>query len=164
MYKNFGGSSESLKMSQAALRPLTISPPIPLLSLSSISVSQNPLSPLQTQVDGLVGSFTQQVTNWRSLAAMVAGGITYRLGRVGVMGWSVGAPLGAPLVGWAQQAAPLRILSVAAGLGAEVTAFEMTNRAFLSLAGPLQVGAPANLWRWDGQGGIRQGLLTSLIT
>src|SRR5262245_2611738 len=162
MYKNFGGSSESLKMSQAALRPLTISPPIPLLSLSSISVSQNPLSPLQTQVDGLVGSFTQQVTNWRSLAAMVAGGITYRLGRVGVMGWSVGAPLGAPLVGWAQQAAPLRILSVAAGLGAEVTAFEMTNRSLSSLTG--ETHANPNLWRWEGQGGIRQGLLSSLVT
>src|SRR5262245_38619544 len=132
-------------MSQAALRPLTISPPIPLLSLSSISVSQNPLSPLQTQVDGLVGSFTQQATDWRSLTAMVAGGVTYRLGRVGTLATGTG-----------------RLASLGIGLGAEVTAFEMTNRSLSSLTG--ETHANSNLWRWEGQGGIRQGLLSSLVT
>src|SRR5262245_7864094 len=121
-----------------------------------------PLSSVQAQTDGLVESFVQQATDWRSLAALMAGGLTYRFGSVEVMGWGVGAPLGAPLVGWAQQAAPLRVLSVAAGLGAEVTAFEMTNRSLSSLTG--ETRSNPNLWRWEGQGGLRQGLLSSLVT
>src|SRR5215467_3975318 len=112
-----------------------------LLSRSSLSPSL--MSPLQSQVDGLVGGFTQQATDWRSLAAMMAGGMTYRLGRVGAMAAGTG-----------------RIASVGIGLGAEVTAFEMTNRSLSSLTGETH----SNLWRWEGQGGIRQGLLSSLVT
>jgi hypothetical protein len=103
------------------------------------------LTPLQSQVDGLVGGFTQQATDWRSLAAMMAGGMTYRLGRVGAMATGTG-----------------RLASLGVGLGAEVTAFEMTNRSLSSLTGENHLNH--NLWRWDGQGGIRQGLLSSLVT
>src|SRR5262249_25119094 len=88
-----------------------------LLSRPLLSRNQMP-SPLQAQVDGLVGSFTQQATDWRSLTAMVAGGVTYRLGRVGTLATGTG-----------------RLASLGIGLGAEVTAFEMTNRSLSSLTG-----------------------------
>ena len=58
-------------------------------------------------------------------------------------------------------AAPLRMLSVGVGLGTEVTAFETSSRAFTTLAGE---NANPNLWNWNGEGGLRQGLLTSLLT
>src|SRR5262249_32709141 len=48
------------------------------------------------------------------------------------------------------------------GLGVEVSAFEMTNRSLTALTG--ESSLHPNLWRWEGQGGIRQGLLSSLIT
>jgi hypothetical protein len=111
---------------------------------SSLSQAQLPTA-LQSQVDSLVGGFAQQATDWRSLAAMMAGGMTYRLGRVGAMATGTG-----------------RLASLGIGLGAEVTAFEMTNRSLSSLTGENHLNP--NLWRWDGQGGIRQGLLSSLVT
>jgi hypothetical protein len=113
--------------------------------LSRASASPSGLTPLQSQVDGLVGGFARQATDWRSLAAMTAGGMTYRLGRMGAMAAGTG-----------------RLASVGIGLGAEVTAFEMTNRSLSSLTG--ETHSNPNLWRWDGQGGIRQGLLSSLVT
>jgi hypothetical protein len=104
-------------------------------------------TPLQSQVDGLVGSFTQQATDWRSLAAMMAGGMAYRFGRMGVMATGVRGG---------------RVLSLGLGLGTEVSTFEMTHR---SLTGLTSEGFQnPNLWHWSGQGGIRQGLLSSLIT
>src|SRR4029453_13383903 len=87
----------------------------------SLSPQSSSLSPIQTQVDGLVGDFVEQATDWRSLAAVVAGGMAYRVGRVGSTAFRVGAPLGAPLSVWAQQAAPLRFLSIGIGLTAEVS-------------------------------------------
>jgi NAD(P)-dependent dehydrogenase (short-subunit alcohol dehydrogenase family)/acyl dehydratase len=127
--------------------------PIEYISpLDSSSLLSRPLfsrnqfqSPLQAQVDSLVGGFAQQATDWRSLAAMMAGGMTYRLGRMGAMATGTG-----------------RLASLGIGLGAEVTAFEMTNRSLSSLTGDSR--SSHNLWRWDGQGGIRQGLLSSLVT
>jgi 3-oxoacyl-(acyl-carrier-protein) synthase len=113
-------------------------------SNSTLSQNSHPTA-LQSQVDGLVGDFAQQATDWRSLAAMMAGGMTYRLGRVGAMATGTG-----------------RLASLGIGLGAEVTAFEMTNRSLSSLTGENHLNP--NLWRWDGQGGIRQGLLSSLVT
>jgi diguanylate cyclase (GGDEF)-like protein len=93
----------------------------------------------------MVGGFAQQATDWRSLAAMMAGGMTYRVGRMGAMAAGTG-----------------RLASMGIGLGAEVTAFEMSNRSLSSLTGDTR--SNPNLWRWDGQGGIRQGLLSSLVT
>src|SRR5262245_24080036 len=87
-----------------------------LSRLSPSSVAS--YTPLQSQVDSLVGSFTEQATDWRSLAAMMAAGMTYRLGRVGAMTAGTG-----------------RLASLGIGLGAEVTAFEMTNRSLSSLTG-----------------------------
>src|SRR5262245_32157317 len=126
---------------------------------------QASLSPLQNQVDGcLVGGFTQQATDWRSLSAMMAGGIAYRMGRIGTM-----------TVGVQNFEHLRRVASVGIGLGTEVTAFEMTNRTLQSVGAGLvsahfeghPQGVPLqarNLWRWEGSGGIRQGLLSSFIT
>jgi|GEM_PF-7077248 len=108
-----------------------------------------PLSAFQAQTDALVGGFTSQATDWRSLASMAAGGLAYRAGRIGVMGLGSGNLL--------------RAASLGLGLGAEVSAFEITNRALQSVGTPLHQ-EHSNLWRWSGVGGIRQGLLQSFIT
>jgi hypothetical protein len=106
------------------------------------------LTPIQAQVDGLVGNFARQMTDWKSLSALAAGGMAYRLGRAGVMASGL--------------TVAVRPLSVAIGLGAEVAAFEAAHRSLQSLTGEGR-GNP-HLWRWDGPGGLRQGLLSSLIT
>src|SRR5262245_43998059 len=135
----------------------------------SILTSRSPASreptPLQSQVDGLIGGFSDQATDWRVLVSMTAGGMAYRMGRIGVMGLGSGNVI--------------RIASVGAGLTAEVSAFELTNRGLT----PLSVGARSprpqfvsngtggetpplhpNLWRWSGDGGLAQGFLHSFIT
>src|SRR5262245_28584561 len=113
-------------------------------TLGSGGLSQG-LTLLQAQVDSLVGGFTQQATDWRSLAAMMVGGMTYRLGRMGALTAGGG-----------------RLASAGIGLGAEVTAFEMTSRSLTSLSGEGRLSS--HLWQWEGNGGIRQGLLSSLTT
>jgi hypothetical protein len=103
------------------------------------------LTSTQTQVDDLVSTFLLQATDWKNLAAMTAAGTAYRLGRIGAMTAGVG-----------------KLASVGIGLGTEVAAFEMTSRSLQTVGGHSPF--PSNLWRWEGQGGIRQGLLSSLIT
>src|SRR4029450_8783086 len=111
--------------------------------------SSIPLStPLQSQVDGLVGGFAAQATDWRSLASMMAGGTAYRLGRVGILGLGSGNAL--------------RVASVGVGLGAEVLTFEGSHRALTALSG--EDHHNPNLFRWNGHGGIAQGLLHSFVT
>src|SRR4029450_4414547 len=80
--------------------------------------------------------------DWKALASMMAGAGAYRFGRMGVLGMGKGSAL--------------RLLSVGAGLGAEVSTFEAVHRS-------LQ-GENSNLWRWEGSGGLRQGLLQSFIS
>src|SRR4030095_14635162 len=57
---------------------------------ASLSQGSLSLSPLQSQVEGLVGSFAHQATDLSTLSAMVVGGMAYRVGRVGIMGSGVG--------------------------------------------------------------------------
>jgi hypothetical protein len=76
---------------------------------------------------------------------MMGGGMAYRLGRVGALTVGTGS-----------------FLSVGIGLGVEVTTFEIAHRSLTNLTEESSVNP--NLWRWSGQGGIRQGLLSSLIT
>jgi hypothetical protein len=124
-----------------------------VLDRVSSSFSQKEFTELQSQVDRLVSGFVEQATEGRSLAAMMAGGMAYRLGRIGVL--SVGV----------QNFEPLRhAVSIGVGLGAEATAFEMTNRALMDLGTNGRSPFNQNLWRWDGPDGIRQGLLSSLVT
>jgi PAS domain S-box-containing protein len=109
------------------------------------------LTTLQAQVDGLVGGFAAQATDWRSLTSMTLGGMAYRLGRIGTISVRI------------QNFETLqRIASVGIGLGAEITAFEMTNRTLAQITG--EGSQYSNRWRWNGTGGIRQGLLQSFIT
>src|SRR4029434_4395953 len=79
-------------------------------------------SPLQSQVDGLVGGFAETATDWRSLAAMTAGGMAYRAGRIGVMGWGNGSLVRAASVGF--------------GLTAEASTFELVNRSLVGAGFP----------------------------
>src|SRR4029434_1794544 len=102
-------------------------------------------SPLQSQVDSLVGGFAETATDWRSLAAMMAGGMAYRIGRAGIMG------LGS--------SALLHSSSIGVGLVAEVSTFELSHRALLA-----QETTRPSLWRWSGSDGIRQGIFQSFIT
>src|SRR4030095_13545130 len=110
------------------------------------SLVQTPsLTPLQSQMDGLVGGFVTQATDWRSLAAMPLGGMAYRAGRIGIMGLSSGNFA--------------RVASVGIGLGAEVMTFEGTHRSLTALSSEAHLNP--NLFRWTGSGGIRQGLFQS---
>src|SRR5262245_57705322 len=77
----------------------------------------------QSQVENLVGDFIRQATDWKSLAAMTAGGMAYRAGRIGVMGLGDGNVV--------------RALSVGLGLTAEVSAFEISHRALQSVGANL---------------------------
>src|SRR4029453_13710293 len=74
---------------------------------------------LSGEVDGLVGGFVQQATDWRALAAMTAGGLAYRAGRIGAMGLGNGSVLQAASIGF--------------GVTAEVSTFELTNRGLSSV-------------------------------
>gem|GEM_PF-6141532 len=114
--------------------------------LSRQPISTTGLTPLQVQVDGLSSAFLSQATDLKSLAALTVGGAAYRLGRVGFLGLGGGGVS--------------RAVSLATGLGAEVTAYEVTHRGLQSIGGQ---GHP-NLWSWNGPGGLRQGLLQSSIT
>src|SRR4030095_5315636 len=102
-------------------------------------------SPIQSQVDGLVAGFVEQATDVKSLAALTAGGLAYRVGRIGILGFANGH-LG-------------RALSVGAGLAAEVSAFEATHRSLHSV----HPDNP-NLWRWSGPLCLKTCLLASLVT
>ena len=91
--------------------------------------------------------FTDEAANPVTIGALMAGGLAYRVGRIGVMG------LGSSSL--------LRPLSVVAGLGSEVSAYEFTSRSLLSLSCN---SSNPHLWRWEGQGGIGKGFLSSGIT
>jgi hypothetical protein len=125
--------------------------------LGRFSPSTPPLNPLQNTIDTSVSNFVEDATDWKSIAAMTVGGLAYRWGKMGVMGLNVGA----------MGQLPVRAASLAFGLGAEVTAFEFTNRFLHTIQAtgqsPLQA-QKSNPWAWSGTAGLKQGLLTSLIT
>jgi len=138
-----------------------------VLSRITHSTIQHPTSAdLQRQVDGIVTHFIDEATNPVVLASLTMGSLAYRMGRLGVMGSSV---VRSP--GWSVVRGPL---SVVAGLGSEVTAFELTHRTLLTIAGghagpPLQNSSPftfhsSPLWSWSGPGGWAQGLTSSVLT
>src|SRR5262245_19988211 len=101
---------------------------------------ENPcLSAPQSEVDHLVEDFIHHATDWKLLAALTAGGTAYRLGRSGASAMDVG-----------------RLISAGIGLTTEVAAFELTSRG-------LQWRNPSP-WRWEGAGGLKQGLLSSWVS
>src|SRR5215510_2284134 len=98
-----------------------MSPPLPSLGTTTGPeifrprlTSLSGLSSVNGTLDGLTGSFAEQATDWRTLAAFTAGGLAYRGGRIGAMGLGSGNVV--------------RTASFGMGLGAEVSAFELTNR------------------------------------
>src|SRR5262245_33117440 len=114
--------------------------------------------------EGWVAGFSRQATEWRGIAAMTVGGIAHRVGRMGALGFRVGA----------YGRTPLQVASIAAGLSAEVSAFELTHRGLTSFPvgarsprpqffshgtggeiPPLRPENP-NLWGWSGPGGLRE--------
>jgi hypothetical protein len=110
----------------------------------------------QTLADQAASQFLSGATDWKTLASLMAGSLAYRMGKIGVMGSGFWQILNLPLQ---------RALSVAFGLGSEVTAFEFTSRTLSSLharAGLKPTPTP-NLWSWSGHGGWKEGLLSSLI-
>jgi hypothetical protein len=114
------------------------------------------LSSIQSAADKLVSDFCEQASDWQSLVSVTAGGLAYRWGKIGVIGFNAGTMGGAPL----------RMASVAFGLGSEVTAFEFTNRFLTTLRAtgrsPLQDAS--RLWSWSGTGGLKEGWLQSFLT
>ncbi|MFO1518979.1 MAG: NAD-dependent protein deacylase [bacterium] len=87
---------------------------------SSSRYGEGPTS-LQKQVDTLVSRSTEEISDWKTLTAMGAGSLFYRLGRIGTLA----LPLGAPG----------RFLSYGAGLASEATAFQGVNDLLNSDAG-----------------------------
>ncbi|MFO1518175.1 MAG: hypothetical protein U1F57_00700 [bacterium] len=110
------------------------------------------LTSTQSQVDVLVSRFSEEATNWRSLAAMATGSLFYRFGRMGTLALASRASGLAPV---------LQAASYGVGLGTEVTAFEGTSRLLASVSGER---TNPHLWDWNGRGGWREGLASSLVT
>ena len=111
-------------------------------------------SPLQSEVDGLVSRFNDEASNPMTLASIAAGGFAFRYGRMGVMG------MGSSLFH--------RPLSFIVGLGAEVTAFELTHRSLQTLDASYPNGhrrdalhASPNLWSWNGPGDWKEGIVST---
>ena len=129
---------------------LSSSPRTSLLERRSLAFDSS-LTPIQQQVDGLVEGFVREATRPTTLAAMMAGSTAYRFARIGVMGLPMGASASIPLQG----------LSYGVGLGAVVTAFEGANRFLSSVTGE---SSNPHLWSWNGEGGWRQGLVSSALT
>jgi hypothetical protein len=62
-----------------------MNPMKPISVISRIQNNSSGLTPIQSQTDGLVGNFTDQATDGKTLAAMTVGGMAYRLGKIGIM-------------------------------------------------------------------------------
>jgi hypothetical protein len=120
-----------------------ISPPS---VLSRIPVQSN-ITPLQDQIDGLTTHFMDQATDGKTLAALTAGGLAYRLGKMGFITLS--------------PSTLLRPLSAVVGLGTEVVAFEGTHRSLVSFSSEK---SQPHLWKWEGSGGWKEGLISSATT
>ena len=116
-------------------------------------------SSTQTQVDGMVSSFIDQASDWKSLAAMMAGGLAYRFGKIGFLSLGARASSQSPLV-----TAVVRGGSIAFGLSSEVTVFEFTNRTLQTFfESPITGHRSPNLWAWSGPQGFKQGWLSSFV-
>jgi len=90
------------------------------------------LSAGQQEQDQLLGNFTREASDWKSLAAMMAGGLAYRLGNLSYLQALPGA------------FGSLAKLAPAFGLASEVTAFRYTHR----LLDPSHAAAPLFGQEW----------------
>lgn len=88
------------------------------------------LSSSQAQMDGLLESFAQGASDWRSLAAMSAGSLAYRAAKLGLL--SLGAGRIAPLA--------LRLAAPALALGTEVSVYRGVTGALGASAAGSEAG------------------------
>ncbi|MFO1519974.1 MAG: FAD/NAD(P)-binding protein [bacterium] len=124
---------------------------------AQVSLHSSFLTSSQQEMDRLVSGFAAEAANPLTLAAMVAGGSAFRLGRIGGFG------LSSAVLGGAESAVASfgsRAFAVGLGFAAETLAFEGTQRA-------LRVGLngeDASLLRWDGVRGFRNGWLNAALS
>ncbi|MFO1520097.1 MAG: hypothetical protein U1F57_10620 [bacterium] len=129
-----------------------------VLTRSAANSSSAPeLSSAQKQVDDMMSRFVHEATEWKSLAAMMAGGLAYRAGKLGVLAGSEKL-LGAAFV---RVAPVVEGVSALGGLATEVTAFEGTQRGLTALTEEGRQNP--NLFKWEGKGGFKQGWLSSFV-
>ncbi|MFO1519442.1 MAG: LuxR C-terminal-related transcriptional regulator [bacterium] len=107
------------------------------------------LTGTQAALDGLVSHFVEESSDWKSLALVSTGSVFYRLGRIGALSL-------APQAGRA--AVLMNAVSYGAGLSAEASAFQGGSRLMAFFSGDR---SNPNLWRWEGRGGWREGLVSS---
>jgi hypothetical protein len=124
-----------------------------LSRFSQLTPNQFPdLTSTQALTDTLVGRFVEETGNWKSLAALSVGGLSYRFARIGTLSIAARVPQGGSL---------LRLASYGTGLIAEAGSFEASSRLFASTTGDR---SNPSLWNWSGQGGVREGFTSSLLT
>ncbi|MFO1518960.1 MAG: HEAT repeat domain-containing protein [bacterium] len=130
-----------------------------VLTRSCVHYSQSSpeFTSAQKQVDGMISRFVQEATDWKSLASMMAGGVAFRLGKIGLI---AGAERG--LGSAASRLFPLvQAASAVGGLAVEVTVFEGSRRGLVSFTEESK-GNP-NLFSWHGKGGIKDAWLSSFV-
>jgi len=107
----------------------------------------------QKHIDQLTENFLNQVTDWKSLAAMTVASFAYRLGKISLLSAQTLQDL--PLVGPA---------SVGTGLVSETTAFEFTHRSLTTFFPAEPSAQNPNVWRFSGCGGWKEGWVSSLAS
>lgn len=98
------------------------------------------------------GHQLSQQNNTSMLAAMTVGSLFNHIARFAT--FSLGASAG-------RFGAALNLLSYGTALGSEALAFETTHRALESLSAH---PSHANLWNWNGSGGLKEGFVSTLFT
>ncbi|MFO1518578.1 MAG: hypothetical protein U1F57_02770 [bacterium] len=124
----------------------------------SQDLSRPSLTAAQSLVENLTCHFLSEIAHPASIAAMLVGGFSYRLGRIGILSFSEKRAFFQPALQTLFQGA-----SYGVGLLAETGAFEMTHRLLLRLT-EQDSSLPRPLLRWEGKGGIQEGLASSFLT
>lgn len=106
----------------------------------------------QVQLEALSSKAAAQVLNPAMLSAMTAGSFIGHLARLGTL--ACGAQAG-------RFGTALHFLSYGISLGSEALAFETTHRAFQNIS---EHSTNQNLWNWEGQGGLREGVFAAFFT
>lgn len=112
----------------------------------SFSDQPRPQSLSQSQIQGaaLGRAFSDQAVSAPTLTAMSAGSLAGQFARLASLSLAPSA----------------RLFSSLVALGAETFAFEASHRACESF---LNRPASENLWKWNGEGGLRSGCLSTFV-
>src|SRR5207253_2149555 len=106
----------------------------------------------QLGMDSIWEASTKELGSVTSLVPVMVGGAAFRLGRTGVMSME--------LAQTGKTALAVKAVSYASGFVAEISSYELTRRALLSASSPNS----SQLWKWEGNEGIKNALLSSGIT